>query len=318
LEGAKFFFPHLEATNIAAAHLEGANLQGAHLERAYAEGVHLEGTRLSEAHLEGTHLRLAHLAGADLYGAYFSTATSLYRAVVFDKKYDLPRVADIRWQGANLAVISWPQQPVLGDETYASSIVESSDHIAPGQQNPGKGTSDLDRQKERQVLSTVFLGEPNFMALAWEEAARANRQLASVMRDQGMSDVADRFSYRGQLCERKVYRFRRQFARLAGALLLDLTSGYGYKPLRSIITYLLVVLGFAAAFFFLTPITGVQFEPLGALVFSVTSFHGRGFSPGEAVTLTNLVTVLAAGEAIIGLLIEITFIATFTQRFFAR
>jgi hypothetical protein len=27
---------------------------------------------------------------------------------------------------------------------------------------------------------------------------------------------------------------------------------------------------------------------------------------------------LAAGEAIIGLLIEITFIATFTQRFFAR
>jgi hypothetical protein len=61
--------------------------------------------------------------------------------------------------------------------------------------------------------------------------------------------------------------------------------------------------------------TGFDF---GAAVFSVTSFHGRGFSPGENAGLTNPVTVIAAAEAIIGLLIEITFIATFTQRFFGR
>jgi hypothetical protein len=52
----------------------------------------------------------------------------------------------------------------------------------------------------------------------------------------------------------------------------------------------------------------------------VTSFHGCGFfpggSPGHSLTLDDPVTVLAAGEAIIGLLIEISFIATFTQRFF--
>ena len=47
------------------------------------------------------------------------------------------------------------------------------------------------------------------------------------------------------------------------------------------------------------------------------SFRGRGFfqptqSPGDKVT------ILAAIEAAIGLLLEITFIATFTQRFFAR
>jgi hypothetical protein len=34
--------------------------------------------------------------------------------------------------------------------------------------------------------------------------------------------------------------------------------------------------------------------------------------------LDNVVKVLAAAEAIIGLPIEIIFIATFTQRFFAR
>jgi hypothetical protein len=59
-------------------------------------------------------------------------------------------------------------------------------------------------------------------------------------------------------------------------------------------------------------------SPLDALVFSITSFHGRGFSPGEMLTLHNPLSILAAIEAIIGLLIEITLIATFTQRFFAR
>ena len=58
-------------------------------------------------------------------------------------------------------------------------------------------------------------------------------------------------------------------------------------------------------------------SPLAALIFSITSFHGRGFFPG-GVALDNPLTVVAAAEAIVGLVIEISFIATFTQRFFGR
>jgi hypothetical protein len=54
-----------------------------------------------------------------------------------------------------------------------------------------------------------------------------------------------------------------------------------------------------------------------AFVLSASSFHGRGLFP-SALTLGDPIAILAAVEAIIGLLIEITFIATFTQRFFAR
>ena len=53
----------------------------------------------------------------------------------------------------------------------------------------------------------------------------------------------------------------------------------------------------------------------GALVFSVTSFHGCGFFP-EALSFESWVSRLAALEAVLGLFIEISFIATFTQRFF--
>ena len=57
-----------------------------------------------------------------------------------------------------------------------------------------------------------------------------------------------------------------------------------------------------------------------ALVFSFTSFHGRGFFPGlgNETTLHNPLVVLAATEAVIGLFIEISFIATFTRRFFGN
>ena len=58
-------------------------------------------------------------------------------------------------------------------------------------------------------------------------------------------------------------------------------------------------------------------SPLGALIFSITSFHGRGFFPG-GIPLDAPITVLAATEAVIGLIIEISFIATFTQRFFGK
>jgi hypothetical protein len=52
-------------------------------------------------------------------------------------------------------------------------------------------------------------------------------------------------------------------------------------------------------------------------VLSISSFHGREFFT-TGISLGDNLARLAAGEAIVGLLIEITFIATFTQRVFAR
>ena len=76
-------------------------------------------------------------------------------------------------------------------------------------------------------------------------------------------------------------------------------------------------LAFALAYHFLG---GLSLYPPDAFVFSIMSFHGRGFFPAlsQETNLHNPLVMLAALEAIIGLLIEISFIATFTQRFFGR
>jgi hypothetical protein len=101
--------------------------------------------------------------------------------------------------------------------------------------------------------------------------------------------------------------------------------GHGYKPMRSVLTYVIVVLGFAAVSFSLpnigiTPFLPSHSSPLAwyeALVLSISSFHERGLFP-TGQSLGDPVAILAAAEAIVGLLIEIAFIATFTRRFFER
>jgi hypothetical protein len=119
---------------------------------------------------------------------------------------------------------------------------------------------------------------------------------------------------------RRPWRLPGDLARWLFSWFLALLAAYGYHPSRSVFWYLAVIFGFAFAYYQLGPSEHVPFSQLGAVVFSVTSFHGRGFfpggSPGYSLTLDDPVTVLAAFEAVVGLLIEISFIATFTQRFF--
>jgi hypothetical protein len=106
--------------------------------------------------------------------------------------------------------------------------------------------------------------------------------------------------------------------------LLNLVAGYGERPVRSFVAYLLVLFSFAGAYLVATNgflgfgSGATQVQPLQwyeALVLSVSAFHGRGFFQ-PVQSLGDPVAILAALEAMIGLFIEITFIATFTQRFF--
>jgi hypothetical protein len=53
------------------------------------------------------------------------------------------------------------------------------------------------------------------------------------------------------------------------------------------------------------------------LVVSMTAFHGRGFSP-STFSPGDPVSIVSAIEAFVGLIIEVTFIATLTQRFFNK
>jgi uncharacterized protein YjbI with pentapeptide repeats len=302
----------LEDADLRKAHLEFAALRGAHLERAYAREVGFQGADLFRAHLEGASLYRARFAGAglatdggvpgstahgrmpalppaDLRRAFLDRATNLHAVSLGDRVAGGVRLADVQWGEANLARVNWPQAHILGDERKARIRRTSA------------GT-----RKDRARRLEEFA-----------DSVRANRQLALVLRAQGMSEVADRFAFRAQLCQRVVLRYEHHYLRYVGSWLLDLLSGYGYKPLRSFFAYAFVILAFASLYLFNAQFAAPHLTWDESIVLSVSSFHGRGFF-SSGISLGDTLARLAAGEAIIGLLIEITFIATFTQRFFAR
>jgi len=173
-----------------------------------------------------------------------------------------------------------------------------------------------DEFKARQKNKDSKVKDNDIRFKELEQAVRANRQLAIALQNQGLNEDAARFAYCAQKLQRVVLRLQKKFGQYLFSGFLDLLAGYGYRPGRSVIWYLVTIFGFALAYF---AIGHVPFFP-DAFVFSLTSFHGRGFFPGlgSGNSLHNPLVILAAFEAVIGLLIEISFIATFTQRFFGR
>lgn len=298
-EGAKFFGAHLENASLSEAYLHGALLRRAHLEGADLSGAHLEGVRLDAETLARIRRWKPDfsetLPAADVGLAFFDAGTVLEGAVLGDDRFSYVCVADTRWGEVNLAVVRWSQgrrrRPVrLGDERAARR----------SRRPDGTPKSAAERLAD------------------YETAVRANRQLALALQAQGLNEDAARFAYRAQVLQRAVLRRQGRVGSWLFSHLLDALAGYGYKPGRSLVAYIVVVVSFAAAYFFLGQSHGsVHFAPDTALVFSVTSFHGRGFFPG-GIALEDPITKLAAAEALVGLLIEISFIATFTQRFFGR
>ena len=272
--------------------LNGADLGAAELQGADLREAQLQGADLFEAELQGADLRRASLDGKTrLAGVALCTSVPWWRRAlpfVRGKGYGLA-LGDITWNGVGTVdltqVADWDGVERLGDERFVSWQDGANAHQA---------------------------------------VTRAYRQVAAQLRAQGMSEVADRLSHRALSYERRVFWRRGNIPRYLGSWLLAVLAGYGYRPLYTIFWYLVVIGGFAFGYIEATHglltfgLAPSQVQPLKwyeALILSVSAFHGRGFFQ-PVQSLGDPVAILAALEAIIGLMIEISFIATFTQRFF--
>ncbi|MFL5658167.1 MAG: pentapeptide repeat-containing protein [Ktedonobacteraceae bacterium] len=323
LRGADCYGARLEGANLVEGHLEGAKLTVADLEGAHLQAAYLEKAVLSQAQLQGADLRGAQLQGADLFGARLNKAIlieaqlegiNLKAATLSDRSRVGPKLVDAQWGTTNLAVVDWSQVKMLGDEVAA--------HQKEG------------RNGEKEII---------WRRIEYEAAVRANRQLAVALQAQGLYEDSARFAYRAHILQRKVLWYQlasreqenksqygvvwqwlvkglqklQKFGSYVFSWFLDILAGYGYRPGRTLSWYLLVVLSYATVYFGLEHMAKLHLSFIGAIIFSVTAFHGRGFFPG-GFGYDDPVTILAATEAVIGLLIELSFIATFTQRFFGK
>lgn len=324
---AKLQGTHAEDGSFSRAHLNDANMERIHLEGSSMGGADLTHAVLVDANLQGVYLGTSILSGANLHaaqcgskaipetdlrrirrwqrnpkravfeaiqppcylaGSVMNETTNLDGIKLGEAKTGTAWLADVRWGEANLASVDWSHVRLVGEEYQAMQK----------QQYPGLGSS-----PERD----------------WSTAARTYRQLARVLRNQELIEEASHYAYRSHRLQKRVFRQQKRYSSYLNSVLLDMVGGYGYKPrlLPFFGLYLSVVSMFALLYFLFAPHVDIHLTVVGAFVLSVTSFHGRGFFPG-GIPLDDPITVIAAIEAFVGLVVEVSFIAAFTQRFFAR
>lgn len=245
---------------------------------------------LANANLRGVNLRGASAVDADLRGADLAQA------------YFNP--TDLR--GADLRSVSFNN-----DTDLSGVLIDNHTSLGDIQWN-GVDLTVIDWE------NVVRLGDEDGQNSFPDIAVRAYRQVATQLRSQGMNEFADRFAYRARLCRRRSLAKQRRIGAWLWSSFLDMLAGYGYYPARVFRVYLAVLLVFAVAYYFVAQANHVHLSVLAALILSITSFHGRGFFPGVpgVTNLDNPLVAIAAGEAILGLFIEASFIATFTDRYF--
>ncbi len=293
LSGANLTNAKLSGANLTYAKLSGANLYGSESSRADLSGADLSNAtliaNLSDADLRRAKLSGANLTRANLSGTDLSAAAMDYTTTLVESQLNREtRLGDIRWNGVPLERIDiWPAR--LGDERLIAMAKNRWERIT-----------------------------------AYHVAARAYRGLSIALRGQGLLIPASDYRLREQVLERKATFLSGNLLGWVFSWLLNLVAGYGERPVRAFFAYLLVLFSFAGAYLVATNgLLGfgagtTQVQPLQwyeALVLSVSAFHGRGFFQ-PVQSLGDPVAILAAVEAVTGLFIEITFIATFTQRFF--
>jgi uncharacterized protein YjbI with pentapeptide repeats len=256
--------------------LTEASLRQANLRYAMLENSSLRGADLKDADLANAALTGANLTGASLDG------TNLGSAVLAQAQIDSVKVLHgaILDSQTKLYDVLWRETPLTRPAT--------------GKRRIDRITAALDR-------------------------SRVYRTVGIALRQEGLYAQASSYRLQELRTERYASRLEARLGRWLVSKLLDLVAGYGELPGRILFTYLVVVLGFAVGYYGAAQhFDFTHLEPthaIDALVFSLTSFHGRGFFPGTMVTPHDLPVVLAALEAVIGLFIELTLIATLSKRF---
>jgi uncharacterized protein YjbI with pentapeptide repeats len=308
LAGVSLLRTRLDGAFLGGARLSDARLDEAQMHRVFLVAAHLQGASLVRARLEGAALRLAYLEGADATGAYLAGAdltearlggarlvattldahASLRRAVLTDKEHGPVALADVTWGGASTEAADWTRLRRLGDEVIARTST----------------LPDGKRKSRRQRLDEYLA------------AARAYDQVAGVLSAAGLRREVRRFGYRALLMQGTVWRRQWRLPTYLLWGLVFLVTGYGYKPLRTLACYLLVVAAFAAAYIQLA--NGALTSALAwkdALVLSVGAFHGAAlFAMARASHPTSTLSALVLAEAAVGLFIELTVIASFARR----
>lgn len=329
LTGANLTRARLNRAALTSAHLQLANLAGCALEGANLSEVDLTTTTLTGAAMRDATLHNARLAGQDLPDVLLTRAdlshadltdAALQRAQLQDAILDGAMLdgADLsgaRLVGADLSGASLQKTDLsaadLGGATLTSVGVMGRVIIDAGTQ------FDQVKWQGKPIKDPRRIRDRDQRLRAYREVAQTYHEIADMLRNAGFLAEASIYRLREQRMRRGILFATRRYGEWLLSSLLNVIAGYGERVSRTLATYLIIVLGFAAIYFVGANYLHLESTHLSAgdaLIESFISFHGRGFVVSTLQAGDPMAAVTVA-EAVCGLFVEAIFIATFSRRF---
>jgi len=149
------------------------------------------------------------LPPTDLHGAFLNGASRLDGVTLGTPDLGFVSLSDVHWGDVNLAVVDWTQttRGFLG-------IRQRIEAIELG-----------DEREARQASTQAEIQNQGVKLEMFKRAVRANRQLATALRSQGLNEDADRFAYKAQKLQREVLRRQQRHGAAFGSWFLDVIAG---------------------------------------------------------------------------------------------
>lgn len=337
LTRAKLINAHLQWANMREAELCGANFTGARLAQADLTKANLERADLTGAHFAGylpedelwkseresitTMIGLQEdaipkaVGAATLSRATMDARTVLTSTTILANAAASVSLADIVWNDVDVSAVDWSdlRRFGVGEQRMLRLLYQPWTRYRPrrivhGNMAPnGPSSPGAPRHDHEPLL----------------RAMRTNYQLGMKLRSSGLTSEAADFALRGRQLETR-YLWEARKLRFIPQIFLGIFTGYGYSVMRAFSSYVVVICLYACIYW----LVGVQewgFRLKGppqhlsfveAVITSVYAFHGRGLF--SSTTVVNAQAAIGATEAGVGLLLEVNFIAAFTQRFLLR
>lgn len=262
--------------------------------------------------MAGAVLKGACLSGADLRRATFNSESVLDGIVLANDEYGSAQLAGVNWSAIDLTLVDWSGLTAqgLGDEPQVKwrqyrSLVETPAALSVLRDFNVRLRAMLPASRRREE---------------YEDAVRANRQLAIALRAQDLSEHAGRFAYRAQVLQRDLDWQQRHWGRWLFTTMLWAVSGFGYRLWRILAAYGAVLLVFTVLYWRMG-VHSFPHEPglrafWDSFLISLSAIHGR--TTFEQLGAWSFAAWIAAVESVVGIVIEGVFVAMLVQRFFAR
>lgn len=276
----------LQESDLCKADLQRTIMAYANFKKAVLSGINLENTSLYEVNLEKANLNKANLKHAVLIDC------NLKEALLFGS--NLQGTNLIR---ANLRDTDFDEKTNLRNVNFFQCRLDNS-NLKNAYMNLDKKVIQ-ERENDYSAAKEVYL------------------LLKNYFRQEGIYDISGEYYYREKLMETKCLQKEKRWGKWIFNNLLNLTTGFGEKPLRVLICWFSIILSSALVFYYFDGIYKGAFcfynpKFYESLYFSIVTFTTLGF--GDLVPKPGFFQLFASIEALIGAIFMALFIFVFVRR----